>query len=142
MHRAEQHNIIVDDQYEGRAGRTSINPVMITANTCKTVHLQRANIGRTECDAEACYDRVVPGLVSIAETNAGALEKISMLIARTLEKIEYHMSTAKGVSEEYNKHTQKELMYGSGQGTTYGLAKWMLNDNVISKTYNKKATGC
>eukprot|EP00957_Ditylum_brightwellii_P095661 7288475-Ditylum_brightwellii.AAC.1 len=33
-------------------------------------------------------------------------------------------------------------MYGSSQGVTDGSAKWVLNDKVISKTYNKKATGC
>eukprot|EP00957_Ditylum_brightwellii_P075755 5757409-Ditylum_brightwellii.AAC.2 len=80
MQGAEQHNFIVDYQYGGRAGRTAIDPVMITTTTCETVHLQRANVGRTDCDAEACYDQVLPGLVSIAETNAGTPEKISTLM--------------------------------------------------------------
>eukprot|EP00957_Ditylum_brightwellii_P002362 181156-Ditylum_brightwellii.AAC.1 len=56
--------------------------------------------------------------------------------------MKYHMTTTKGILEEYKSHLQEEPMYGSGQGATDGPAKWTFKDNVIAKTYNKKATGC
>eukprot|EP00957_Ditylum_brightwellii_P093820 7144531-Ditylum_brightwellii.AAC.1 len=71
MQGAERHNFLIDDQYVGRTGRADIDPVMITTMSSKMFHLQRANAARTDCNVEACYDRVPPGVVSIAETNAG-----------------------------------------------------------------------
>eukprot|EP00957_Ditylum_brightwellii_P047520 3609056-Ditylum_brightwellii.AAC.1 len=56
--------------------------------------------------------------------------------------MKYHMTTTKGISEEYNSHSQEEPMYGSGQGATDGPVKWTLKDNGITKTYNKKAPDC
>eukprot|EP00957_Ditylum_brightwellii_P002363 181156-Ditylum_brightwellii.AAC.2 len=67
MQGAEKHKFIVDDQYGGRTGRTAINSVMITTTLCETFYLQRANARRTDCDAEACNNRVLPSIVSIAE---------------------------------------------------------------------------
>eukprot|EP00957_Ditylum_brightwellii_P192176 14629170-Ditylum_brightwellii.AAC.1 len=142
MQGAEKRKFIVDDQYRGRTGRTAINPVMITTTLCETFHLHRANAGRTDCNAEACYDCVLPDVVSIVETNEGAPERVSRLMARTLKQMKYHVTTTKGISEEYNSHSQEEPMYGSGQGTTGGRAKWTFKDNVITKTYNKKVTDC
>eukprot|EP00957_Ditylum_brightwellii_P008327 630553-Ditylum_brightwellii.AAC.1 len=85
MQGAEKHKFIVDDQYRGKIGRTAIDPAMIRTTLCEMFHLQKANSGRTDCNAEACYDCVLPGVVSIAETNAGSTEKILSLMARTLK---------------------------------------------------------
>eukprot|EP00957_Ditylum_brightwellii_P150979 11496163-Ditylum_brightwellii.AAC.1 len=124
MQGAEHHKFLVDKQYGRRAGRTAMDPVMITAMASKMFHLQRANAARTDCNAEACYDRIPPGVVSIAETNVGTPAGVSTLTARTLEKMKYYMTTAKGISEEFNAHTEEEPMYGLGQGATDGPAKW------------------
>eukprot|EP00957_Ditylum_brightwellii_P051050 3870589-Ditylum_brightwellii.AAC.1 len=107
MQGAERHNFLVDDQYGGRTGRTAIDPVMITTIASKMFHLQRANAARTDCDADVCYDRIPPGVVSIAETNVGT-PAVSTLMARTLEKMKYYMTTAKGILEEYKAHTEEE----------------------------------
>eukprot|EP00957_Ditylum_brightwellii_P046356 3518143-Ditylum_brightwellii.AAC.2 len=115
---------------------------MITTTSQELFHLQRANSGLTDCDAEVCYARMLPRVVSIAEINAGAPEKNSTLMTRTLEQMKYHMTTAKGISEEFNQNTPDKPMFGAGQGATDGPAKWTLTDNIIAKTYNKKATGC
>eukprot|EP00957_Ditylum_brightwellii_P145769 11100070-Ditylum_brightwellii.AAC.1 len=71
MQGAECHNFLVDDQYGGRTGRTTIDQVMITRMASKMFHFQRANAARTDCNAEACYNRIPQGVVSIAKTNAG-----------------------------------------------------------------------
>eukprot|EP00957_Ditylum_brightwellii_P164617 12533684-Ditylum_brightwellii.AAC.1 len=61
MQGAECHKFLVDEQYGGRTGRTAIDPVMITTMASKMFHFQRVNTARTDCDAEACYDRIPPG---------------------------------------------------------------------------------
>eukprot|EP00957_Ditylum_brightwellii_P172736 13149548-Ditylum_brightwellii.AAC.1 len=44
-------------------------------------HLQRSNAGATECDAASCYNRMIVGPTSIAETNAGTPEEVSTTFA-------------------------------------------------------------
>eukprot|EP00957_Ditylum_brightwellii_P138509 10557745-Ditylum_brightwellii.AAC.1 len=58
----------------------------------------------------------------------GTPAEISTLMARTLEKMKYYMTTAKGILEEYNAHTEEEPMFGLGQEATDGPAKWTLLD--------------
>eukprot|EP00957_Ditylum_brightwellii_P207598 15353686-Ditylum_brightwellii.AAC.1 len=105
-------------------------------------HLQRANAGATECDAAACYNMMIVGATLIAEKNAGRPEEVSITFACTLEKIQYHMSTKKGISEEYNCHSKEHPSYGTGQGACNSPPKWNFNDNILSKAYSKKAYGC
>eukprot|EP00957_Ditylum_brightwellii_P196429 14966067-Ditylum_brightwellii.AAC.1 len=85
---------------------------------------------------------MIIGPTSIAETNAGTLEEVSTTFARTLEKMQYHMSTEKGVLEEYNCHSNNHPSHGTGQGTADSPPKWNFNDNILAKAYGKKAHSC
>eukprot|EP00957_Ditylum_brightwellii_P083765 6367134-Ditylum_brightwellii.AAC.1 len=105
-------------------------------------HFQRLNAGIIDCDAVACYDRIIPSVASIAETNAGAPEEVPITFAKTLKEMKDHMSTAKVISEQYKRNTEDSLKYGFGQGATDSPTKWNLMDNIIAKAYNKKAKGC
>eukprot|EP00957_Ditylum_brightwellii_P115487 8809235-Ditylum_brightwellii.AAC.1 len=85
---------------------------------------------------------MIIGPTSIAETNAGTPEDVSTTFAQTLEKMQYHMSTEKGVLEEFTCHSDNHPYYGTGQGATDSPSKWNFNDNIIAKAYGKKAYGC
>eukprot|EP00957_Ditylum_brightwellii_P045797 3474285-Ditylum_brightwellii.AAC.1 len=78
----------------------------------------------------------------MAETNAGTPEDVSTTFAQTLEKMQYHMSTEKGVSEEFTCHSNNHSCYGTGQGATDSPPKWNFKDNIIAKAYGKKAYSC
>eukprot|EP00957_Ditylum_brightwellii_P183859 14004662-Ditylum_brightwellii.AAC.1 len=56
--------------------------------------------------------------------------------------MDYHMCTAKGVSEEKHCNSKEDSAYGSGQGTCDTGTKWNYTDSIITRAYNKKATGC
>eukprot|EP00957_Ditylum_brightwellii_P053037 4021494-Ditylum_brightwellii.AAC.1 len=56
--------------------------------------------------------------------------------------MKYHMSTEKGVSEEFIYHSDNHPCYGTRQGTTDFSPKWNFNNNIIAKAYGKKAYGC
>eukprot|EP00957_Ditylum_brightwellii_P069965 5313810-Ditylum_brightwellii.AAC.1 len=94
-----------DDLYRGRKGRTVTDLVMITTMSREIFYLQRSNAGTTECDAASCYDRMIIGPTSTAETNAETPEDVRTTFARTLKKMKYHTSTEKGVSEEFTCHS-------------------------------------
>eukprot|EP00957_Ditylum_brightwellii_P061517 4668463-Ditylum_brightwellii.AAC.1 len=118
VNRAERHGYMHDDLYGGRKGRMATDPVMITTISRERFHLQWSNAGSTKCDAASCYNRMIVGPTSIAETNAGTPEEVSTTFAWTLEKLQYHMSTEKGVSEEFTCHRNNPPSYGTRHGTT------------------------
>eukprot|EP00957_Ditylum_brightwellii_P162748 12393370-Ditylum_brightwellii.AAC.1 len=113
MNGAEWHRYMHDDLYRGRKGRTATDLVMITTMSREIFHLQRSNTRATECDAASCYNRMITGPTSIAETNAGTPEDVSTTFTRTLEKVKYHMSTEKGVLEEFTCHSDNHACYGT-----------------------------
>eukprot|EP00957_Ditylum_brightwellii_P000305 24331-Ditylum_brightwellii.AAC.1 len=60
MNNAEKYNNLVDDQYGGRKGRTAMDPVGIITLTQEIFNLQQSNAGITDCNAAACYNRMIP----------------------------------------------------------------------------------
>eukprot|EP00957_Ditylum_brightwellii_P120071 9162534-Ditylum_brightwellii.AAC.1 len=142
MHNAEKHNFIHDDLHGGQHGRTAIDPVVITTLNQETFHFQRANTTETDCNAAACYDRMILGITSIAETNACTPKEVSVLLGRMLMNTKHHMNTEKGISKEYNSCTDEKLIYRTGLGAMDYPQKWNFNDNIIAKSYVKKAKGC
>eukprot|EP00957_Ditylum_brightwellii_P083826 6371694-Ditylum_brightwellii.AAC.1 len=53
--------------------------------------------------------------------------------------MQYHMSTEKGVLEEFTCHSNNHPCYETGQGATDSPPKWNFNDNIIANAYGKKA---
>eukprot|EP00957_Ditylum_brightwellii_P016439 1236110-Ditylum_brightwellii.AAC.1 len=93
MTQAEKYNHLDDAQYGGQKGREAIKPAVIKILTVKICHLQRSNAAFTDCDAKACYDRIIPAVSALLETKAGCPEKVSTLLARTLKNLKYHPAT-------------------------------------------------
>eukprot|EP00957_Ditylum_brightwellii_P147430 11226119-Ditylum_brightwellii.AAC.1 len=60
MKNAEHHKYLSDDQHGGRNGRKAPDIVFRKTITFDTLHLQRANFRCTDCNAKACYDRIIP----------------------------------------------------------------------------------
>eukprot|EP00957_Ditylum_brightwellii_P138884 10585852-Ditylum_brightwellii.AAC.1 len=56
--------------------------------------------------------------------------------------MEYHMCTAKGVSEGKHHNLPDNPAYGSGQGACNAGTKWNYTENFVTRVYNKKAKGC
>eukprot|EP00957_Ditylum_brightwellii_P182604 13909304-Ditylum_brightwellii.AAC.1 len=113
MNTTEKHNYLHDGIYGGRKGPTAIDPVVITTMTRKMIHLQHANAAAMDCDTTTCFNRMIIGLTSIAETNAGTPTTISTTFARILHQMEYHMCTQKGISEGFNKNSKDKPIHGT-----------------------------
>eukprot|EP00957_Ditylum_brightwellii_P195506 14896062-Ditylum_brightwellii.AAC.1 len=103
MNETEKHGHINEDLYRCRKGRIAMDP---------------SNAGTAKCDAASCFDRMILAATSIAETNAGTLEEMSTTFAQKLEKMQYHMSAEKGVSDEFNCHSNNHPIHSTGQGAT------------------------
>eukprot|EP00957_Ditylum_brightwellii_P071367 5425301-Ditylum_brightwellii.AAC.1 len=55
-----------DNQHGGRNGRSAIDIILGKVFTFDMAHFQRANFGCTDCNAKACYVRIVPIILLLA----------------------------------------------------------------------------
>eukprot|EP00957_Ditylum_brightwellii_P197051 15012030-Ditylum_brightwellii.AAC.1 len=137
MEQVEKYGHLDDAQYGGRKGREAIEPAVMKLFTIEICHLQRSNAAFTDCDAKACYNRIIPAVSALLETEAGCPTEVSTTLARTLEKLEYHPTTAKSVSVLTSKHTEETLGYRTGLGVKDSPGKLTLTDNNIITCYKK-----
>eukprot|EP00957_Ditylum_brightwellii_P107918 8231972-Ditylum_brightwellii.AAC.1 len=71
MQNAEKHQYLNEDQHGSRNRREVQDIVLGKTLTFETLHFQQANFGCTNCNAKACYDRIVPLVLIIAYFEAG-----------------------------------------------------------------------
>ncbi len=116
MKHCEHHKTIVDEQYGGRTGRAAIDVVLLKECTLAIMHLQRSNGAITDCDAKACYDRILAIIATLTNAKAGLPEHLCTFFAKALEQMRYHMVTAYGVSEEYKQHSEAQPSQAVGRG--------------------------
>eukprot|EP00957_Ditylum_brightwellii_P027560 2083630-Ditylum_brightwellii.AAC.1 len=67
-----------------------------------------------DCDARACYNRMVATVTGLALHKAGLPIRMSSFLIKTLKKIRYYMNTAYGISTETNQHSSTSPVHGSG----------------------------
>eukprot|EP00957_Ditylum_brightwellii_P211766 15366577-Ditylum_brightwellii.AAC.1 len=114
---------------------------MMTAFIYKIIHLMQANAAFTNCDAKACYDRIVVILTSLTEYKAGLPAEACILQAKALKQMKYTMITAYGPSEITNQHTPNNPLHGRDQGLTDAPAGCTFLTDICTKCYDKVAHG-
>ena len=55
--------------------------------------------------------------------------------------MKYHVVTAHGIFTKYSTSAESQPLYGIGQGATDAPTGWLLVSTILSRYYNKKATG-
>eukprot|EP00957_Ditylum_brightwellii_P054598 4136978-Ditylum_brightwellii.AAC.1 len=71
MYNTEKHKYLSEDQHGKRNGKKALDIVFGKTITFDTINLQRFNFGCTDCDAKACYDRIIPLVLLLAYFKAG-----------------------------------------------------------------------
>ena len=54
-----------------RKGKIAIDVVMLKYLTISTFHMTRKNYAITDCDARACYDRILPHILFLCYSKMG-----------------------------------------------------------------------
>ena len=142
LRNAEQYNYLDDSNYGGRNGKTANDAVMKKFLTLQIWQLKRHNGALTDCDAKACYDRVVPNLLYMCYNKAGLPPTTCQWLNKCLSQMKYHVVTTHGISEGYSTSTDHKTLYGVGQGATDAPTGWLLVSTILSRYYNQKAIGC
>eukprot|EP00957_Ditylum_brightwellii_P039037 2950238-Ditylum_brightwellii.AAC.1 len=65
----------------------------------------------TDCDARACYDRVVLEISALAQYQAGLPMHAAKFLLKALKQMEYHIVTGYGVSKLTAKSTEDNLIH-------------------------------
>ena len=139
---AEEHNFLTEHQYGGRQGREAIDVPVLQAWQIEIFTIARNNVAFTDCDAKACYDRIVPLALSLAQIQAGLPLEAAQFFLRTLQTLEYHLVTSYGATEDGISSTPRHPIYGTGQGATDAPPNWTLLANACQKAYSKYSKGC
>ena len=109
--------------------------------TLQIWQLQQHNGVLTNCDAKACYDRVVPLLLYMCYNKAGLPHATCQWLKNCLTEMKYHKVTIHRISERYSASTTTKPLYGIGQGATDAPTGWHLVLTILSRYYNRKAIG-
>eukprot|EP00957_Ditylum_brightwellii_P056332 4270499-Ditylum_brightwellii.AAC.1 len=84
----------------------------------------RANAAFTDCNARACYDRMVAIVSGLALHKAGLPIHMSSFLIKALKQMRYYMNTAYGVSTETNQQSKTSSVHGNRQGATDAPLGW------------------
>eukprot|EP00957_Ditylum_brightwellii_P115893 8840082-Ditylum_brightwellii.AAC.1 len=75
MSYTEDNNYLVKEQRGGCNFMPAIDIPASNKFTLGTFHLQRANVGKTDCDAKACYNWIDPNLLAMTYSKLGCNNK-------------------------------------------------------------------
>ena len=129
-----------DGQYGSRPRRNAVDPVMIEELQFELSRISRRMFLQTNCDATACYDRIIPNLAAIVSQKYGVHAKVTQSNVRTLQAAKYKVRTEMGISETNCSHGEEDPIYGMGQGAGNASMAWGLLSCTLFDIYDKQAT--
>eukprot|EP00957_Ditylum_brightwellii_P084536 6428113-Ditylum_brightwellii.AAC.1 len=142
MENAEKQKYFHNGQWGGRKGQAAIDAPMLKIFTIKTFYLIQDNAAFTDCNAKACYNKIVAIITSLAQHKAGLLLCTCQFFIRSLKQMRYYMSMAYGQAQQYNKHGKAKPLHRIGQGPYNTQPGWDTIADIIIKCYEKTAYGC
>eukprot|EP00957_Ditylum_brightwellii_P018899 1421231-Ditylum_brightwellii.AAC.1 len=95
-----------------------------------------------DCDAKACYNRVIPTVAALVQVQVGLPLMAAQFFLQALKQFKYHMVTSYSVSDTGVTHTETHPIYGFGQGVIGTPPNWTLISNMFQKAYEKHSKEC
>jgi len=136
---AEEKQLIHESAWGGRAGRTSIDPVLLKHLTADICRILKANLSSFDNDASACYDRIIIALGMLASQRMGQSRNATLTHAEALQWMRYAVKTVHGISESNYQGTIFAPLFGTGQGSGASPAIWLLLSVVLMTTIDRLA---
>jgi hypothetical protein len=140
MRNCEKHGILGDLQDGFRKGRSTTRTLLHNEIVCDyNKHLRIDNyIGMT--DISACFDRMLPSLISLLNRRNGCPKEAVAMHANTLKESNYYLKTQQGIStSSYSNATGP--VYGNGQGAGDSPSQWSQESAMLFQIHQKLAKG-
>ena len=141
MMNLENNRKLGESQWGGRAGRSTIDVLIMKMMKYDTSARARIMLALLENDAKACYDRMVVNLASAISQAYGVPHSACKAISDTLTNMMYHVKTSAGVSEGAYSHSLETPVHGIGQGAGWSGPVWTFHTDTMVKLMDKQANG-
>jgi hypothetical protein len=140
MRNCEKHGVLGDLQDGFRKGRSTTRTLLhneIICNYNKRLRIDNY-IGMT--DISACFDRMLPSLLSLLNRRNGCPKEAVAMHATTLKKSQYFLKTQYGVTTSHYSN-ETDPVYGNGQGAGDSPSQWSQESAILFQIYQDLANG-
>ena len=120
------------NQYGSRKGIQGQSATLNKVLTLDTIRYYALPAAIVDKDAQACYDRIIPVVLSYALIRLGLPKNLTRFMCKWLEQATYFIKTSKGISKHFYTSTIDTYLYGTGQGTGWSPPNWGAISDVIS----------
>ena len=131
VHLATKNNTLNHAQGGGQKGRQANHIALQKEMKYQYARLRKTTFATMDNDAKACYDRIIMLLATITSGHFGIPKQARDLQARTIRKMQFHIKTALGISNEYYTDTTTTPLHGSGQGSGSSAPIWLFISSII-----------
>jgi len=129
------------NQYGGRKGHQGQSAALNKILTMDIIRHYAEPAALIDNDAQACYDRLIPVVLSYSLIRLGLPIHLTRFMCRWLERAEYFLKLGKGVSKHAYKNTLETYLYGSGQGTGWSPPNWGSISDILSTAMSENSPG-
>ena len=127
MEHAERHNLIAQEQFGSRKGKTAIDQALHKCLMYDTLRLTRKPGALCSNDARSCYDRILHSIAMLAFRRLGISSPSVECMIKTIRNMHHHIRTRHGDSV-FTLHCDGSLIPFQGvlQGNGAAPAIWVI----------------
>lgn len=137
VHRANDSGLINTGHYGSVPGKMAIELVMLNQISNDICRTNKINLICFENDASACYDRILVHLGMLAARRCGMPTNAIQIHADTLERMQYKVKIAFGISNQHYSGEQGKPLFGTGQGSGASPAVWLTLVVILMNTLDR-----
>ena len=138
---SDQRRWVNDKQYGARPGCEASSLALYEEIRTDIAYVTRRMLASVDNDADSCFDRMVPSLISLNNRSFGLPLELARLHGKSLRNMRYHLRSTNGLSETFYSHTPTLPIYGTGQGSGNSPVLWLLMSATLFDVYDEYAYG-
>ena len=140
MAHSEIYGLNGNQLYKSRKGCLTYEALITVRVIYDMARAQRSYLVSMFNDLKGYYDRVRPALNTVTTRRMGLPRNAAVCHAQTLRKMEHHVKTSFGISEDTLKWCRECNPGGLGQGNGAGCVSWHSHMLVLEEAYEKSTS--
>jgi hypothetical protein len=140
LRNCEQYGTLGDFQDGFRKGRSTTRTLLHNELLCDYNKRLRIDFYIGMTDISACFDRILPPIISLLNRRNGCPKEAVKMHANTLKEAKYFLKTQQGLSTDYYSN-ETSPVYGNGQGAGDSPSQWSQESAMLFQLYQKRVAG-